>query len=344
MNEGIYNLKLILVLAATAAAAVPGGVSARRLRGAIGHGAEASSLHEAMVPLIWDENNAATIEFCQEGESTFGYRLPGGKRCGAAGVLIKVTPGQDYELTVHNAANETTNIHTHGVHISGDGNADDVTRVVDPGNCLTYYYSIPSDHMGGTHWIHSHNHGATKQQVTGGAFSLLTIEETDDILDNVEDANDRENIQKWMDNELFLATYEAGDSYAVNGRDSVVLNLVDNEWYRLRMLTVQASGKRVPVSFPDECEVHLAASDGVWSFETPNTEIQRDLSPTGSGRTDLAIRCVAGEYGVAIGPNADQIVTLNVAEGSTSTASPFLGDGGAWTPMRTILSSRLDKW
>ena len=73
------------------------------------------------------------LEFC-EGEDgrTFGYRLPCTEdQCeclGISGPLIRLVPGNKYRLTLRNAASELTNLHTHGLHIVGDGDADDVTR------------------------------------------------------------------------------------------------------------------------------------------------------------------------------------------------------------------------
>ncbi len=63
-----------------------------------------------------------------------------------------------------------TNVHTHGVHISGETPADDVTRFFEGGFGGDYVYEIPADHMGGTFWYHAHHHGSTFLQVSSGAF------------------------------------------------------------------------------------------------------------------------------------------------------------------------------
>jgi len=328
-----------------------------------------------MVELVWDENNAATIEFCQSNE-TFGYRLPGATTCGPSGLVVRVVPGESYELTLSNAADQVTNLHTHGLHISGDGNADDVTRFVDPGYCLTYHWSIPDDHMGGTHWIHSHvsigerrkmnsrrfrlvakqmliqmhsllilstllqMHELTEPQVMGGAFGLLIVEEAPEILDNVDDATDAANIQAWMDNELLLATYKVEDldAYLANGEEeSVVFEMIENEWYRLRILHIQSKAERVGITFPDECEAHVVAWDGVWRFDGPDTEPSRQIEPTGAGRTDVAIRCdTAGDYALLAGKNEDEteVATLSVVAGTSTDASPFLTGDLSWEPYR----------
>ena len=118
-----------------------------------------------MVPLPWSTNNTATIEFCQDDvEGAFGYRLPGSSGCLLAKMVVRLQPGQTYRLTLSNNATQSTNLHTHGLHISGNGNSDDIERTVSPGKCITYTSDIPEDHMGGTHWMHSHSmdHGYTQ--------------------------------------------------------------------------------------------------------------------------------------------------------------------------------------
>ena len=90
--------------------------------------------------LVWSDTNTGTIEFCQNGGNNYGYRLRGTTTCKPAGLIIRMSPGQDYELTLINTASDETNIHTHGLHISGEGNADDPRRFVDPGCSLKYHW------------------------------------------------------------------------------------------------------------------------------------------------------------------------------------------------------------
>ena len=88
-----------------------------------------------------------------------------------------------YKLTLHNTASSPTNLHTHGLHIVGDGDGDDITRVVQGGNtCLDYTWDIAADHPGGTHWYHPHYHGKTNEQVAGGAFGMIIVEDDDEEL------------------------------------------------------------------------------------------------------------------------------------------------------------------
>lgn len=107
--------------------------------------------------LIWS-GNAATLEFCNSG-SAYGYNKPdtSSSACDAftPGPLIRMQPGNTYTLTLQNAASDSavrTNVHTHGLHIVGSGNGDNVLRSVEGGSCLDYVWDLPADHPPGTYW------------------------------------------------------------------------------------------------------------------------------------------------------------------------------------------------
>mmetsp|Transcript_46822 Transcript_46822/g.147164 ORF Transcript_46822/g.147164 Transcript_46822/m.147164 type:complete len:833 (-) Transcript_46822:391-2889(-) len=112
------------------------------------------------------------------------------------GPTIKVRPGDTLKVTLINNLTavddpdaqmagltnfqhdyQATNLHTHGLHISGEDPADNVFRRVKPGGQHTYTYAIPEDHMPGTHWYHPHFHGPTGIQAGGGAVGLLIVED-----------------------------------------------------------------------------------------------------------------------------------------------------------------------
>ena len=66
----------------------------------------------------------------------------------------------------------TTNLHTHGLHVSPLEGSDHVTADIDPKASFTYEYTIPTSHMGGVHFYHPHKHGASTVQVGGGAAGI----------------------------------------------------------------------------------------------------------------------------------------------------------------------------
>src|SRR5258705_9382032 len=71
------------------------------------------------------------------------------------------------------------NLHTHGLHISPKGNADNVLLHIPPGMSNTYTYDIPRNMPQGMYWYHSHLHGLTSAQVYTGLVGLLAIGRTD---------------------------------------------------------------------------------------------------------------------------------------------------------------------
>ena len=71
------------------------------------------------------------------------------------------------------------NLHTHGLHVSPKGNADNVMLHIPDGQSNTYTYDIPRNMPQGAYWYHSHLHTLTAAQVYYGMVGLLAIGRTD---------------------------------------------------------------------------------------------------------------------------------------------------------------------
>ena len=71
-------------------------------------------------------------------QETFGYILTGDTyECGSKDAsLIRFIPGKKYKLIFINSTKSPTNLHAHGLHIDGNGYADDAFRQVNHGMCL----------------------------------------------------------------------------------------------------------------------------------------------------------------------------------------------------------------
>ena len=67
------------------------------------------------------------------------------------------------------------NLHTHGLHVSPDGNADNVLLDIPAGMGNVYDYAVPDDMPNGLYWYHSHRHTVTAQQTYMGLAGLLEI-------------------------------------------------------------------------------------------------------------------------------------------------------------------------
>jgi FtsP/CotA-like multicopper oxidase with cupredoxin domain/peroxiredoxin len=71
----------------------------------------------------------------------------------------------------------TTNLHTHGLHVSPADNADNVFLAVEPGAQFSYDYgTIRDDHPSGTFWYHPHKHGSVAYQLSNGLAGALIVE------------------------------------------------------------------------------------------------------------------------------------------------------------------------
>jgi FtsP/CotA-like multicopper oxidase with cupredoxin domain len=81
------------------------------------------------------------------------------------------------------------NLHTHGLHVSPKGNADNVLLHIPPGMSNTYTYDIPRNMPQGMYWYHSHLHGLTSAQVYAGLVGLLAIGRADGNLPMVSERN-----------------------------------------------------------------------------------------------------------------------------------------------------------
>ena len=114
--------------------------------------------------------------------------------------LSDTEPAFDTDGTDLNAFRHAnlTNVHTHGLHV--DPYVDNVVLGVRPGAQKTYTYTIPADHMPGTHWYHSHMHGSSSLQVMGGLLGMWVIG-VPDSLPNVQ--------RKTFATDTALAAWEA---------------------------------------------------------------------------------------------------------------------------------------
>lgn len=122
------------------------------------------------------------------------------------GPTIRVRPGALLEIRVVNhllaePANghgasatrgyNTTNLHTHGLHVSPQSPADDVFREITPGQSFNFQFQIPADHPAGTFWYHPHKHGSTALQLASGMAGALIVEGGLDSAPGVREADEK---------------------------------------------------------------------------------------------------------------------------------------------------------
>ncbi|WP_239014713.1 multicopper oxidase family protein [Archangium violaceum] len=84
-----------------------------------------------------------------------------------------------------------TNLHTHGLHVSPEGNSDNVLLAFGPQEEFEYEIKIPTDHPAGTYWYHAHKHGSVALQVSSGMVGALIIRGNIDELPVIKAAQER---------------------------------------------------------------------------------------------------------------------------------------------------------
>jgi FtsP/CotA-like multicopper oxidase with cupredoxin domain len=84
----------------------------------------------------------------------------------------------------------TTNLHTHGLHVDPKDHGDNVLVEIAPDELFDYEIKIPDDHPSGTFWYHAHKHGSVAAHLASGMAGMLIVEGTG--LDTVEAINKAE--------------------------------------------------------------------------------------------------------------------------------------------------------
>jgi FtsP/CotA-like multicopper oxidase with cupredoxin domain len=114
--------------------------------------------------------STVTIGGIAVGALTYSQGLPG--------PTLVVRGGDVVSITLDNQLPSPTNLHTHGLHVSPDGSSDNVFRQIDPGTAADYRYEIPADHPPGVYWYHPHHHGMAAEQVFGGLYGAIIVEDS----------------------------------------------------------------------------------------------------------------------------------------------------------------------
>jgi FtsP/CotA-like multicopper oxidase with cupredoxin domain len=89
----------------------------------------------------------------------------------------------------------TTNLHTHGLHVSPAGNSDNVLLAIPAQSRFPYEIRVPASHPAGSYWYHAHAHGSTAIQVGSSMAGALIVEDDERRLPPaLREANRRERV------------------------------------------------------------------------------------------------------------------------------------------------------
>ncbi len=299
------------------------------------------------------EYGEATFTIAGESLTTRAYRQEGG--CySIPGPTLHMVPGNMYVLRFRNllpyeapssAHNDfkdpnITNVHTHGLHISGESPGDDVTRMFEGGYGGDYVYDIPFDHMGGTFWYHAHHHGSTYLQVSTGGFGFIVIDDgNDQIPANVAAMDERQVLIGYLDTNAAgtggdsLVTGTLPPGWTVNGTVNGQLTIPPGTWQHWRVLLADSDARTKDVTIGAGCEAKLLARDGVWRTTAPKDLPTNTVNMTGASRADLAVRCDSGSD-LRVG---NETVATIAVSGSPNNpdAHPYATDGvSMWSAAR----------
>uniref|UniRef100_UPI003217AF22 multicopper oxidase family protein n=1 Tax=uncultured Arthrobacter sp. TaxID=114050 RepID=UPI003217AF22 len=105
---------------------------------------------------------------------------------GIPGPTLRIRAGDVLRIGLVNKLAQTTNLHVHGLHVSPEGNGDNVFIAVDPGSTFDYEYKLPTNHPPGVYWYHPHHHGMVAAQIFAGLFGAIIVEDPEPIESSVE--------------------------------------------------------------------------------------------------------------------------------------------------------------
>lgn len=204
----------------------------------------------------------------------------------------RVRPGDRIEVTLANRLDIPTNLHVHGLHVSPEGNGDNVFLRVEPGEEFHYEFALPHDHPPGLFWYHPHVHGTVADQVFAGLYGAIVVE--DDLPVDGERVLVISDVTLREDGTVATATPpermagREGALLLVNGRHRPILRTKAGRAERWRLLNACTS-RYLDLELPGQ-ELVLLGMDG---GPLPPRQVEHILLPPG-GRADILVTTSAG--------------------------------------------------
>ena len=170
----------------------------------------------------------------------------------------------------------TTNLHTHGLHVSPSGIADNIFLEIPPGHRRRYEIPIPDDHPAGLFWYHPHKHGGVCQQVRGGMAGIIVIRGDLDRVPEIRAA--REQI-------MVLQSIELGPAYEL--MDPIPDPTKEQAFFPRKNVLYTVNGKLKPkvTMYPGEVQRWRLLNAAEGKFMSLKLE-SHDLHADRMGRTD----------------------------------------------------------
>lgn len=100
---------------------------------------------------------------------------------GIPGPTLRVRAGDTLNVSLRNNLTEPSNLHVHGLHVSPRDNSDNMFVTLEAGDSFDYRYELPADHPPGVYWYHPHHHGLVADQVFGGLYGAIIVDDWEEI-------------------------------------------------------------------------------------------------------------------------------------------------------------------
>jgi FtsP/CotA-like multicopper oxidase with cupredoxin domain len=229
----------------------------------------------------------------------------------------------------------TTNLHTHGLHVSPLGNSDNVFLTIQPGDTQHYQIDLPPDHPSGIFWYHPHRHGGVTQQVRGGMAGMIVVRGDLDqvpevaaateqvmVLQAIELGDDYQLLEPIPDPTTQQAFYPRTNVlYTVNGVLTPTISMYPGEVQRWRLLNA-AEGKFMSLRL-DGHPLNVLAWDGL-TLHAPDP-VQLVLMSAGN-RVEVLVRAGRpGNYELMLTPGSSQKPNIPGMPDEASVHEPMPG-------------------
>jgi len=205
-------------------------------------------------------------------------------------------PGDKITVNFTNKLGEITNLHTHGFHVSPEGNSDNVMLEIKDGETFTYEYQLAADHPSGTYWYHPHHHGKAADQVFAGLYGAIIIEDANPIETTADRVLVISDIAVASDGEIAQATMmdkmmgREGGQVLVNGHITPTFDSTANGRERLHI--VNACTSRYMVLHIDHADVQLLGMDS-GRYGTPKDVKEILIAPGNRADVIITLRSLA---------------------------------------------------
>ncbi|GAA4804509.1 multicopper oxidase family protein [Actinomycetospora chlora] len=206
------------------------------------------------------------------------------------GPTLRVRPGDVLAVRLRNGLDQPTNLHTHGLRVSPEGDSDNPFIHIAPGETFDYRIAIPDSHPAGTFWYHPHAHGHVADQLSAGLAGALLVD------DASEPAVTADRVLLITDTTLTSAGPVAADTASrmagrqgelllLNGQHQPVIPATTGDLQRWRL--INATTSRTLTLHLDAHQLARIALDG---NTLPTATIGDTVRLAPGNRTDVLVR------------------------------------------------------